>query len=170
MILAIDIGIKNLGYAIYEELDLKFGLFNINQRNKLIKPIDRIRTITKFIDGILSKYNITKLVIEQQISRNIICLELQYTLMTLGVVNDIEVLLFKPNLKFKYINSIYNTKRKEHKKLSIQYASNIIKHLGYSLNYFNTFRKRDDISDAICMSVMSYYDDRSLITRLIKTD
>lgn len=170
MILAIDIGIKNLGYAIYEELDLKFGLFNINQQSKLIKPIDRIRTVTEFINKILSKYNITKLVIEQQVSRNVICLELQYTLMTLGVVNNIEVLLFKPNLKFKYLNPTYNTKRKEHKKLSIQYASNIIKHLGYSLDYFNSFKKRDDISDAICMSLMSYYDDTSLIVRLIQSD
>ena len=50
-------------------------------------------------------------------------------------------------------------KKKEHKKESVKYASNILLNLGYSLDYFNTFKKKDDISDAICMVVMYYNEE-----------
>ena len=36
-ILSIDIGKKNLGYSIYDGVNLEFGIFNITQQIKLLK-------------------------------------------------------------------------------------------------------------------------------------
>ena len=38
-------------------------------------------------------------------------------------------------------------------------GNNLLLNLGYSLDYFNTFKKKDDISDAICMVVMYYNEE-----------
>ena len=158
--LAIDIGIKNLGLALYDgNFNLKFELINMTEKSKYKNIQMYVSKIIKILDNINLRYNLKCILVEKQVLKNRICMMLQSSVLTWCIINNVKYHSFDPKLKFKYSKIKLNTKKKEHKKESVKYASNILLNLGYSLDYFNTFKKKDDISDAICMVVMYYNEE-----------
>lgn len=158
--LAIDVGKKNMGFAIYDRHSIKFGLFNIEEQIKIDKikgdaPSKRIKTLLKWFKNLIKEYHIVELVVEKQVKVNGIAMQIENVLLTLACENDIHFKIYDPKNKFQYIPIEFVSEKKEHKKISIHYAFNIIYNLGQNLDYFATFDKKDDISDAICMAVMS---------------
>lgn len=164
-LLAIDIGIKNFALALYDGcFDLKYELINLS--NKKYKNICMyITKIINILNNIKVKYNLNCIIIEKQVLKNRICMMLQSSILTWCIINNVKYVSFDPKLKFKYTKTKLNTKKKEHKKESIKYATSIILNLGFSLDYFNCFKKKDDISDAICMAIM--YSNEELYKNII---
>jgi Holliday junction resolvasome RuvABC endonuclease subunit len=158
--LAIDVGKKNMGFAIYNRHSVKFGLFNIEEQiiiNKLKgdMPSKRVKVLLKWFKNLIKEYNIVELVVEKQVKNNGIAMQIENVLLTLACENNINYKIYDPKNKFQYIPIEFVSEKKEHKKISIHYALNIIYNLGQNLDYFVSFSKKDDISDAICMAVMS---------------
>ena len=73
-----------------------------------------------------------------------------YSIATEALNYTNNVVIFTPNQKFKTFQIPYSTTNKQHKRLSITLASNLItKHFPEMIYKFNTFKKKDDIADAI---------------------
>jgi len=170
--LAIDVGKKNMGFAIYDRHSIKFGLFNIEEQIKIDKlrgdaPSKRVKVLLKWFKNLIKEYHIVELVVEKQVKYNGVAMQLENVLLTLACENDIHFKIYDPKNKFQYIPIEFVSEKKEHKKISIHYAFNIIYNLGQNLDYFASFTKKDDISDAICMAVMSREPDEETIKYLI---
>lgn len=172
--LAIDVGEINLGYAIYNRNIIKFDLFNSDAAIKSTKfpkhtdlPSKRAKVIIEWFKKLVNSYNIVELVVEQQVNKNITCMCIQNFLIALAAEHNIHFKIYNPKNKFQYIPVEFISKSKEHKKISIHYALNIIHNLGLSIQHFKEYPKKDDISDAICMSVMSRETDTNIIKYLI---
>lgn len=170
--LAIDVGRRNMGFAIYDRHTIKFGLFDIEQQIKIdnIKgdaPSKRVKVLLKWFKNLIKNYHIVEVVVEKQVKQNGVAMQIENILLTLACENDIHFKIYDPKNKFQYIPIEFISKIKEHKKISIHYALNIIYNLNQSLEYFITFDKKDDISDAICMAVMSRELDENVIRYLI---
>lgn len=158
-ILSIDIGKKNLGYSIYDGVNLEFGIFNITQQIKLLKLKQNIEgrntVLINWLNEIKSKHNINKIVVEKQIIRNVVAMCIQSCIISFGIMNSIEVFTFDPKNKFTFTGDNYNSKNKEHKKIVVKYTTNLLTKLyPDKLEYFNSIPKRDDISDSIIMNFM----------------
>lgn len=171
--LAIDVGRINLGYAIYDGENIGFNVLNvekqINEKTKMEfgEKTSKIEVLNKWVNHLCKQYNFTKVYIEQQVINNVGAMVIQSILETLFYIKGIPCHEFAATNKFKYLNPQYDTKKKEHKKISIEYAKNILKHHNIDLVDFNKFPKKDDISDAICMTFMTFREDRNEIN-LIK--
>ena len=160
-ILSIDIGKKNLGYTIYNENIFKFGLFNITQKikeKKLNENIEgRNQVLIKWLNHQRKKYNITKIVVEKQVIKNVVAMCIESCILTFALMYKLDFLVFDPKNKFTFTEDRYDSKKKEHKKLAIKYAINTIKNIDESLlEIFNQYEKKDDISDSIVMALMSH--------------
>lgn len=158
-ILSIDIGIHNIGYAVYDMTteEIIFGLYDTDSQltsadKKANVVVTRTKYIHMFISCMFSKYNIQKVIIERQVNNNTMAMELMY-LITSAVYHFCKnIIIFDPKLKFTKLGLTYNTKNKAHKKLSIKIVKNFItKYHPQLLNTFNENAKQDDISDAILM-------------------
>lgn len=164
MTLTIDIGIKNLGWAIInKENELFFDVHDIEKEiiPKNIKKLgiinQRIYILKQFIDKLCSEYEITKIVIEKQVNSNTIAMELMYLLTTLcsekvGIENTI---IYDPKKKFTDLKINYDTRNKAHKKLSIELISKWLNENDKN-NYekLQNYSKKDDICDCIWMNLM----------------
>ena len=161
IILSIDIGKKNLGYTIYNENIFKFGLFNITQKikeKKLNENIeDRNQVLIRWLNRQRKRYNITKIVVEKQVIKNVVAMCIESCILTFALMYKLDFLVFDPKNKFTFTEDRYDSKKKEHKKLAIKYAINTIKNIDESLlEIFNQYEKKDDISDSIVMALMSH--------------
>jgi len=170
--LAIDVGKKNMGFAIYDRHRVKFGLFNIEEEEKIQKtkgdaPSKRVKVLLNWFKALISKYRIVELVVEKQVKDNGIAMQIENVLLTLACEYNIHFKIYDPKNKFQYIPVEFVSEKKEHKKISIHYALNVIYNLGQSIEYFKSFTKKDDISDAICMAVMSREMSEEIIRYLI---
>ena len=174
--LAIDVGKVNMGYAIYDGESFGFNVFSIEDhisKDNKDKPTKyyKIEVLDKWITNLLKQYNIVKVIIEQQVINNVGATIIQTIIESLFFVRNIPVEEYPAINKFKYLHPQYDSKKKEHKKISTQYAKNIISHHGYALDNFNKFKKKDDISDATCMVFMTWWEDRNdrdMILRYLK--
>lgn len=160
-ILSIDIGKKNLGYSIYDGTNLEFGIFNITQHIKKYKLKENIlgrnTVLINWLNELNNKHNINKIIVEKQVIRNVVAMCIQSCIISYALMNSIEVLTFDPKNKFTFTGDNYNSKTKEHKKIVIKYATNLISKLyPDKLEYFNQFTKQDDISDSIIMNFMCH--------------
>lgn len=160
-ILSIDIGKKNLGFTIYNENIFKFGLFNITQKikeKKLNENIEgRNQVLIRWLNRQRKRYNITKIVVEKQVIKNVVAMCIESCILTFALMYKLEFLVFDPKNKFTFTEDRYDSKKKEHKKLAIKYAINTIKNIDESLlEIFNQYEKKDDISDSIVMALMSH--------------
>ena len=171
--LAIDVGKINLGYAIYNGENIGFNVLNVEKqiiektKNEFGEKTSKIEVLNKWVNHLCKQYNFSKVYIEQQVINNVSAMVIQSILETLFYIKGIPCREFPAANKFKYLNPQYDTKKKEHKKISIEYAKNILKHHGIELDDFEKFPKKDDISDAICMAFMTFREDRNEIS-LIK--
>lgn len=160
-ILSIDIGKKNLGFTIYNENEFTFGIFDITQKLKQKKLNENIEgrniVLIKWLRQQRKKYNITKIVVEKQVIKNVVAMCIQSCIITFALMYKLEITTFDPKNKFKLTGDQYDSKRKEHKKLAIKYAINTINYINPSLiEIFNQYEKQDDISDSIVMALMSH--------------
>ena len=154
--LSIDIGIKNLGFAIYNQIgSLDFGLYNINDdikdptNSKTNVITERCKAIKRFFESLKFK-SYEAVIIERQVANNSIACYLMYSIATEALNYTNNVIIFTPAEKFKTFQIPYSTTNKQHKRLSITLASNLItKHFPKMIYKFNTFKKKDDIADAI---------------------
>ena len=148
-ILSIDIGIKNLGWAYFNDGALKFGIFVIDDGKKQKSVvIHRCRRVNEFFDSFADK-QIDHIVIERQVITNTSAMELMYAI-TMKAMTIADVFIFDPKLKFTYYHEPYDTKNKAHKRLSIEKAHRYLSAHHEDLLYeFEDYDKLDDISDAI---------------------
>lgn len=164
--LAIDIGKVNMGYAVYDGKTFGYSIFNLNEnitpKMKKIygEKMSRIIVLNQFVSSLINMFPIKKVILEQQVKRNTEAVIIQTILETIFFTQNIEVVEFAPINKFKYLNPDYDSKRKEHKKISANYAQRILFKHNMNIDEFNEFKKKDDISDAICMVFMEFYEDK----------
>ena len=165
--LSIDIGKKNTGYAImtyndintatFDNIQLEFGIFDIDESRKKDIVIVRCEAIRNFIQNISNKYIIDRVIIEKQVANNIVAMGIMYSIVTSCLEYTNNVVLYDPKHKFLDIHEKYTTKNKLHKRISTSYAKNMLHnkftHLEKS---FCSNKKKDDISDAI-NQMFTYY-------------
>ena len=174
-ILAIDIGRVNMGYALYDGEHIKFDLFNIesNLTSKIIrrygKVLGRTRILCEWLSNVIKSYSIKLIVVEKQVMKNTVAKSLENAISVISIYNNIPFKTYDPKNKFKYLHERFDSKKKEHKRISERYALNIINNFGYSTDHYYEFKKKDDISDAICMAVFTFENkNEKLIKWLIK--
>ena len=158
-ILSIDIGIHNIGYALYniEEDKLYFDLYDVDSHltsadKKCNVVVVRTKYISTFVDNVFSKYNINKVIIERQVNNNTMAMELMYSLTACVYHYCKNIIIFDPKMKFTALGLTYTTKNKAHKKLSINIIYHYIqKYYPHLIEQFDNTEKQDDISDAMLM-------------------
>ena len=130
-------------------------------------PSKRVKIITTWFQELIQKYNIIEVIVEKQVKKNGIAMQIENSLLTLASVYSVNFKIYDPKNKFNYIPVKFKSEKKEHKKISIHYAWNILYNFGLDMNHFMEYSKKDDISDAICMALMSREEDSDLIKFLI---
>lgn len=153
MIISFDIGVKHFAYCYLNDNILNFDIFSIEAK----RPIDRIKNLFKQLEQLPKPETV---IVEQQVVKNVVAMSLQNALIMYYLTKNVNVMLYNPKDKFKYEN-LKNFKNKEHKKISIQYAKNILKNMNdlTNLNKLSQFEKQDDVSDAICMTVFTHLNN-----------
>ena len=164
-ILSIDIGIKNLGFAILsfdklgkkkiDDFEVFFDIFDISKHLKKKGDIvnNRCAALIDWLHELQTKYSDFKIIIiERQVNRNVMAMELMYAL-TMGlrlIAPTADIVIFDPKDKFLKLGLTYSTQNKSHKKQSARYAKALIETFWpVHEQYFNDFDKKDDVSDAI---------------------
>lgn len=175
-ILSIDIGKKNMGFCLFDGSELIFGLFDIDSNTTMKNMLGRNLVLVQWFRRIFEQHeNIHIVVIEKQVVNNVVAMCIQSSIISIvsTMRPDVDIICYDPKNKFVYTNDHYNSKAKEHKKLSIKYAESILKYLRHDLEYFRSFHKQDDISDAIVMAFIiqsESYVDQSDIKSILKFD
>jgi hypothetical protein len=161
-ILSIDLGVKNLGYSIisyskfgklsFEDLTLKFGIFNIAEnipkKNNVVTG--RCNALHTFFNDIAETYTIDFVIIERQVSRNTMAMELMYATTAIALFHCPDVIIFDPKSKFSKLDIEFSTEKKKHKKQSSEFARNLIKNkFNETIDEFDSYEKKDDISDSL---------------------
>lgn len=172
--LAIDVGKNNLGYCLFNGKDIKFGIFNSEAHlTRQIRQtwggvvFGRAKIFSDFFTELFSKYKISTVFIEKQVQKNTIAKSIESCLGTLSIAHGARPVIYDPKCKFMYLHPKYDSKKKEHKKIVQTYARSILKTYGYSTDYFEEFPKKDDISDAMCMAVFSWYENHGIGDRVV---
>lgn len=152
-ILAFDIGTKHMAYAaVYKDNDPKFDLFDITANNVICR-------ITKLNNTLKTLPLPKQVVIEKQVGSNEVAMGIMNAISMYYIQNNIPVELYDPKKKFKY-QGFKNFKGKEHKQLSISYARNIIEKIcPGKLGLFESYKKKDDIADSLCMALFTYIEN-----------
>lgn len=168
-VLAIDVGKRNLGFCLFNGLDIKFDIFNSEDylTRKVVMNwggmvFARAKIFADFMEKLFKKFNIVEVVIEKQVQKNTVAKSIEACLGTISIVHNVKVKIYDPKNKFTYLCPKYDSKRKEHKKIVQGYARSILKTFGYDTNYFDNFPKKDDISDAMCMAVFTWLENNNL--------
>ena len=159
MILSIDIGRRNLGWAVGNEESLEFGLYDLDgEKNKYLSILARTERIHNFLKSLFEKYNIETVIIEKQVNKNTVAMELMYLFVSAVYFYCKKVILYQPVKKFTTLAIKYSTKNKEHKKLVVDIVQNYLeKYNPEAYEEFKGYRKKDDISDAILMMLTYMY-------------
>ena len=174
-VLAIDVGKINLGFCLFDGKNIKFDIFNTEEflTRKLIKTYKsvvfaRAKILSDFMDKLFKKFEISHVYIEKQVQKNIVAKSIESCLGTLAISHGAIVGIYDPKNKFRYLNPKYDSKKKEHKKIVQNYSRTILKTYGYKTDYFDSFPKKDDISDAMCMAVFSWYENHDLSDNVVE--
>ena len=161
-ILSIDIGLRNLGYALFDKQNgqLTFGVYDVDSHlhNKKDLVVSRSLILKDFIKDLFDKYDIESVIIERQVSSNTQAMELMYLLTVIITNYTTKIEIFDPKLKFTRLNLKYSTKNRAHKKLSVSIIKNYLEANHKDLlEEFSTHNKLDDIADAILMILVTVY-------------
>lgn len=157
-VLSFDIGTKHLAYCFYKyksegQHKIKFGIQDISNK----QPLNRMINLNQMLNQIPRAKII---IIEQQVASNIIAMQIQAAITIFFLSLDCEVKYYNPKDKFKY-DKLGSFKGKEHKQISVSYARCILEKINEKhdeLAEFEKNKKKDDIADTICMSVMTAYE------------
>lgn len=172
-LLAIDIGYNNLGYCVHNTDLFEFGLCNITKeiREKNLKENVHTRNMILFelLDKLVKDYDVGKIVVEQQVNNNVIAMCLQSGVSMYCLAKNLHYTNFPARCKFTFTGETkYDSKKKEHKKMSIGYAKNIINNINKEkLEQFNKLYKKDDAADAICMALIASDFDKKLLKEIM---
>jgi hypothetical protein len=153
MYLSIDLGIKNLGIFMTDDEGVPFYMEKCSlypyTTEKLISKMDNIIEIIK--DKNL--YNLT-VIVERQLPKNFkICrimyhVECYFYILKKNININLEnFILINSKCKNINLNLSYNSRKKESICLAKKYLQ---KYNKVHLNKFMSFKKKDDIADAIC--------------------
>ena len=170
-ILSIDIGIHNLGWCVMEtamvddhcdteaNIYLDFGLYDIDEDNKNKDTVlYRTAKVHEFVKQIFDIYNVSTVIVERQVNVNTMAMELMYSLVASIYSYTRDIIIFDPKLKFTTLSLKYDTKNKQHKKLSVCVVYGYLRHkYPEHVNKFMSYTKRDDISDAVLMLLVYVY-------------
>jgi hypothetical protein len=157
--ISFDIGKNNLAYADFlvssaAISSIEFDLKNISFQG--VSPVSRCMALRALLQELLPDEN-TIIVIERQVPTNIVAMEIMYGLITASLQFSENVIIFDPKLKFTTFNINYTTKNKTHKKKSVSFVQDFLKKYSEKLVKFNSFPKKDDISDAIFQGLAQLY-------------
>lgn len=161
-IISIDLGIKNLGYSVisyskigklnFSDIKINFGIYDISKciPKKVNVVNGRCAALFKFFADIIENFTVDTVIIERQVSRNVMAMELMYATTAIAMFYCDDVVIFDPKNKFNKLNIEYSTESKKHKKQSSSYARNLIEsEFSDMLNEFDSYSKKDDISDSL---------------------
>ena len=169
MILSIDIGRRNLGWCIGDGKTIEFGLYDIDgARGKYLPILVRTERIHQFLDDLFAKYTIETVIIEKQVNRNTVAMELMNLFVATAYFYCKNIVLYSARLKFTTLGIEYSTKGKAHKKLSVDLVRNYLMRTDEkALREFRGYKKKDDISDAVLMMLTFLYkNDKEELVRL----
>lgn len=161
-IISIDLGIKNLGYSVisyskigklnFSDIKINFGIYDISKNiPKKVNVVNgRCAALFKFFADTIENFTVDTVIIERQVSRNTMAMELMYATTAIAMFYCDDVVIFDPKNKFNKLNIEYSTESKKHKKQSSSYARNLIEsEFSDMLNEFDSYSKKDDISDSL---------------------
>ena len=129
-----------------------FNVFKKRMKKDII--IHRVLALRTFFAGkINEKTQIFGAIVERQVNRNEVAMELMYSVVTILSQYTENIVIFDPKLKFSSIGQQYVTKNKAHKKQSIQnmykmLATNKSESFTNLKTVIDTENKRDDIADS----------------------
>lgn len=183
--LSLDIGTRNLGYSIIDKeqhIVLEYNLFDIqseldkNKKDKRAVVIRRPIVIIDFLNKLVDEFKITDFVIEKQNINNPLAMNIQSTIITYALMKNITVISFDPKTKFDINNlmklklnlpietiqqfTVYNSSVKEHKKKIVTICREVLKSQKEIVDlteHFESFKKKDDISDSMIQGLISSY-------------
>lgn len=161
--LSIDIGINNFGYAVYYDKRYDFDCISFTTTKRNPSPNELIQRLEKTLSEVIEKYHIEEVIIEQQNNLNTRAMCVMYAIMMYCYDHSIPYSLFRPNVKFKTFGLDYDTRNKSHKKTSINFIKNLLiqSHNERLLTKFETYEKKDDVSDALFQLLAYRYNHSS---------
>lgn len=164
--LAFDLGKKHTAIAFYKDGEMKTDLISLVPGKKP-KLMDDVCLLWSILDQLNEKYKIETIIVEKQVMCNTKCMQYQAVIRVWSLQHHYAFISYDPKNKFKYTHESYNSLKKEHKKIAIRYAVSILNYLHMPLELIDNFKKKDDVSDSICMAFMSYHDDKTVRSVLL---
>lgn len=159
-VLSFDLGTKHTAWGLLQwldgEADVAFGLTPALP----LSTKDKIDSIIQHMEILRNRVNPSIVLVERQVSVNTAAMCIMYAVVTYWKVNGVETIVFDPKDKFRLTNVVYDGKKKEHKKLIETCVNKCLLYAADStlVDIFNQHKKRDDISDALFMSLQYGYE------------
>ena len=148
--LSVDVGVTNLGIA-YGENDLEgFLLYTFHDRS----PVLLASELKGVITNLIHERHQCVLIVEKQMNANTKAFGIMYCLIGMCTgMGFIDVVMFDPIMKFAGMDVHYDSKKKEHKKLSAEMCRTRLLSRGLTdmVEEFDKLRKKDDVADAVNM-------------------
>lgn len=151
--ISVDIGVNNLGIAWGSSTLDDFMLYTIEAKS----PVTIISELKSLFIKVMDKDDKNVLIVEKQMNSNTKAFGLMYGLIGLCTgMKFVDVVLFDPIQKFAGLNITYDSKKKEHKKISAQMCEDKLRDMQNTdlLNKFLQLRKKDDVADAVNMLLL----------------
>ena len=148
MFISIDVGIKNLAYIVYDTNIVEWKVVELCSTNatkaNLIHLGKKLYEVLEEID-----YDFTHVIIENQIGPNAIRMKSLQGMITMYYIGKgCEITYWNACNKLKPFTTV-KLSYAERKKMSVVVTRAIIKeHYADTLEYFNTHKKKDDLSDS----------------------
>lgn len=165
-VLSIDVGEKNLGWTVaripekytgtteIKDIEFTSGIYDLEiSKTHSNVVLARVASLHNFIFHYLPITNFHRVIIERQVMRNQVAMELMYSLVSMLYPLTSNIVIFDPKLKFTTIGQQYETKNKQHKKQSIEnmrkmLATNISPSFEKLSVILDETKKKDDIADS----------------------
>jgi hypothetical protein len=165
IIISIDVGIRNLAYVIIkikglnDNEILEWDVLELCEKNVKACMVDNIEigeNIKKIMNEKFNKYKFDKIIIENQIGKNAIKMKSIQGMLNMYFImcgyGKNEILNYNAIHKLKpFIEKGIKTTYTERKKISKNITYNLCKNYYGSdlLNYYTTFKKKDDLADCL---------------------
>lgn len=172
-VISIDIGLKNMAIAYvsiedYRITSIDYSLYNLDdygtKKKSLGIVVQRCTAVREIFDLVISKSRseyFDYVIIEKQVpsNENAMCIMYSLYMMATNYLNYDKVILFDPKMKFTSLSLNYETKNKNHKKLSIELVRKCLHNLQFPtlLDTLEHETKKDDIADSINQAIIWLY-------------
>tara|TARA_A100001015_G_C14894883_1_gene673984 strand:+ start:153 stop:650 length:498 start_codon:yes stop_codon:yes gene_type:complete len=160
--LSIDVGIKNLGYIIYDtnlSQIIRWDIITLCETNA--SKVDMItlgKTMNDTFNETFSSYSIDKVIIENQIGFNAIRMKSVQSMITMYFIHKgiLDICYWNASNKLKDYDLPKKTTYAQRKKESINITkTQITNTYPDNLDYFMSHKKKDDLADAY-LQLVSY--------------